>query len=212
MPLITTTDRPVYWAVEYQTKIAITGVMEKGGATGVPPTLTAYSDVDENAYLGKVAGKVTTYKPLPPVGTLVNANEIYGYNNGLIIVRQTHNVTSFPPEITPALWIVYRENATGVLLWVSGEQVLVGTHRLYNTVEYICLQAHVTQSDWTPPVVPALWKVYVIVPPTGNWAAGVAYKINDEVLYAGLKYRCRQAHTSQIGWEPPNVLALWLPI
>jgi chitinase len=48
---------------------------------------------------------------------------------------------------------------------------------------------------------------------TGNaqaWAANVAYKVGDKVSYAGKLYSCRQAHTSLVGWEPPNVPALWL--
>ena len=42
-----------------------------------------------------------------------------------------------------------------------------------------------------------------------EWAAGVAYSVDDEVQYLGDTYRCRQAHTSIVGWEPPNVPALW---
>ena len=32
------------------------------------------------------------------------------------------------------------------------------------------------------------------------------------VTYAGRSYQCRQAHTSLVGWEPPNVPALWLAL
>ena len=45
-----------------------------------------------------------------------------------------------------------------------------------------------------------------------EWAAGVAYTIGDVVTYEGSEYECRQSHTSIVGWEPPNVLALWLPL
>jgi hypothetical protein len=38
----------------------------------------------------------------------------------------------------------------------------------------------------------------------------VAYTVGDEVTYNGVTYKCRQSHTSQVGWEPPNVPALWL--
>lgn len=41
------------------------------------------------------------------------------------------------------------------------------------------------------------------------WAAPVTYAVGDEVSYEGLNYRCRRSHTSQSGWEPPNVYALW---
>jgi hypothetical protein len=42
-----------------------------------------------------------------------------------------------------------------------------------------------------------------------RWASGVAYRIGQEVVHLGLDYRCRQAHTSQLGWEPPLTYALW---
>lgn len=46
--------------------------------------------------------------------------------------------------------------------------------------------------------------------PGGTWAAGTTYAVGAQVTYAGLTYRCRQAHTAIAGWEPPNVPALWL--
>lgn len=49
-------------------------------------------------------------------------------------------------------------------------------------------------------------------PPSGTWAAGTSYSIGDTVTYNGTTYRCRQAHTAIVGWEPPNVPALWLPV
>lgn len=36
--------------------------------------------------------------------------------------------------------------------------------------------------------------------------------VADVVTYQGTSYECRQSHTSIPGWEPPNVLALWLPL
>ncbi|GGQ44469.1 lytic polysaccharide monooxygenase [Couchioplanes azureus] len=47
----------------------------------------------------------------------------------------------------------------------------------------------------------------------GAWAAGVAYKIGDEVTFDGKKYKCRQAHSSIRSWEPSVFTqALWLPL
>jgi predicted carbohydrate-binding protein with CBM5 and CBM33 domain len=48
--------------------------------------------------------------------------------------------------------------------------------------------------------------------PGGTWAAYTPYAIGAQVTYNGLSYRCRQAHTSLPGWEPPNAAALWLPV
>lgn len=46
-------------------------------------------------------------------------------------------------------------------------------------------------------------------PATQAWKAGVAYKVGNLVTYAGKTYQCAQAHTSQTGWEPTAVPALW---
>jgi hypothetical protein len=44
---------------------------------------------------------------------------------------------------------------------------------------------------------------------SGTWVANHAYSVGDIVTYNGHTYKCLQAHTSQVGWEPPNVPALW---
>jgi chitinase len=43
----------------------------------------------------------------------------------------------------------------------------------------------------------------------GAWAPNTAYAVGDTVTYAGCTYSVIQAHTSQTGWEPPNVPALF---
>lgn len=43
--------------------------------------------------------------------------------------------------------------------WRSGETLAVGDRRAYEGVLYEVIQAHTTQDDWTPDVVPALWAV-----------------------------------------------------
>src|SRR5262245_59951435 len=44
-----------------------------------------------------------------------------------------------------------------------------------------------------------------------EWAPNTSYAVNAVVTYQGPSYRCLQAHTSLVGWEPPNVPALWTP-
>jgi hypothetical protein len=44
----------------------------------------------------------------------------------------------------------------------------------------------------------------------GTWQPGVSYSVGATVTYGGASYRCQQAHTSQVGWEPPNAPALWV--
>ncbi|RKT52482.1 alpha-lytic protease prodomain-containing protein [Saccharothrix australiensis] len=42
-----------------------------------------------------------------------------------------------------------------------------------------------------------------------TWQPGVAYTAGTTVTYEGVGYECLQGHTSQIGWEPSAVPALW---
>jgi streptogrisin C len=44
------------------------------------------------------------------------------------------------------------------------------------------------------------------------WQPNTAYNTGQQVAYGGRTYRCVQGHTSQPGWEPPNVPALWQPV
>jgi hypothetical protein len=45
-----------------------------------------------------------------------------------------------------------------------------------------------------------------------NWAPNTAYSVGSLVMFNGVEYKCIQAHTSEVGWEPPNVPALWQPV
>ena len=45
--------------------------------------------------------------------------------------------------------------------------------------------------------------------PGGTWQPNTFYSVGTNVTYGGLSYRCIQAHTSQVGWEPPNAASLW---
>src|SRR5438270_177382 len=44
------------------------------------------------------------------------------------------------------------------------------------------------------------------------WQPNTAYAIGALVMFNSVEYKCIQAHTSQVGWEPPNVPALWQPV
>ena len=87
-------------------------------------------------------------------------------------------------------------------------------------------QRHYTQSDWLPSVVLALYKVVNTEPPVDGVLPWVA---NEQVWAAsdpnhptepganaatvrsfeGIDYTCLQGHTTQVGWHPPAVPALW---
>lgn len=44
------------------------------------------------------------------------------------------------------------------------------------------------------------------------WDCETEYTQGVRVRYDGKLYRCEQAHTSQVGWEPPMVPALWTEV
>jgi hypothetical protein len=48
-------------------------------------------------------------------------------------------------------------------------------------------------------------------PPGGptSWAPNTAYAVGASVTYNGVSYRCLQAHTSIVSWEPPAAASLW---
>ena len=99
-------------------------------------------------------------------------------------------------------------------VWRPGVRVEAGATVTYNGVTYECLQRHVTQSDWKPDNTPALWSVKQDESPPGEalpWIAGKAVKVGDMRAYGdgGKIYECLQGHTTQAGWEPPVVPALW---
>ena len=45
-----------------------------------------------------------------------------------------------------------------------------------------------------------------------EWAENTEYTAKYKVQRNGKLWRCRQAHTSQIGWEPENAASLWTEI
>ena len=60
-----------------------------------------------------------------------------------------------------------------------------------------------------------LWQLideHLPAPAYPEWTTQVAYAVGDRVTYLGETYEAIQAHTSQSGWEPPNVPSLWVKV
>lgn len=99
-------------------------------------------------------------------------------------------------------------------LWQPGIDVQVGDVYTFGAYLWRCIQAHTTQGNWPPDLAPALWhKVEVISEDEVRvWQPGVDYVAGDVLAYPdadSTQYECLTAHTSQEGWEPPSVPALW---
>ena len=94
--------------------------------------------------------------------------------------------------------------------WEPGTAVTLGMFRYYSEQLYECVQAHTTQSDWTPDVTPALWTCRSapgVIPdwiqPTG---AQDSYQIGDQVMYDGQIWESLiDANT----WSPASYPAGW---
>ena len=93
-----------------------------------------------------------------------------------------------------------------VAAWSAGVSYGIGNLALYQGATWKCIQAHRSQSDWTPVRTPSLW---VKVPTSDQWDYPVQYAVGTQVLFDGVGYRCRQAHTSQAAWTPAATPALW---
>ncbi|MFJ5231320.1 M28 family peptidase [Kitasatospora sp. NPDC088391] len=59
---------------------------------------------------------------------------------------------------TTSYSLVVNGGGGGNTTWAAGVAYSVGDQVTYNGVSYRCLQAHTSQSTWTPDVVPALWQ------------------------------------------------------
>ena len=103
--------------------------------------------------------------------------------------------------------IEYLANESDVVLyetWQSGKRYEVGEKCIYLGNLYECIQAHQSQDDWTPALVPALWKKKGTpgteypdwVQPTG---AHDAYAKGDKVTH---KEKHWQSAVDANIWEP----------
>ena len=193
------TQNPVLFAVRYQADVFTSGTLAVGQALAT--SLELIFSEDDNAFLAAMVGKAGNYQPLPGAGTSLEAGTIYGYNGGLVIVRQSHVRTGFTPDTTPALFSVYRAGATGSLDWIAKEPVVVGTKRKYAGTLYEAIQAHVT--EFNPSLTPALWRVWVDASSPQPWVqptgAQDAYPVGAKVTYGGF------------AWQNTTPSNVWVP-
>lgn len=98
--------------------------------------------------------------------------------------------------------------------WALGATYAVDDLVSYETALYKCRQAHTAvASNWIPPDVPALWLVYrKDADQLLEWVAGEPVSVGTRRTYGGAEYTALQAHVTGVGWEPPNVPALWAAV
>ena len=206
MPYALATDRPVFWAVQTGTNIIAAGSQPVNSITYTGEANTMLSDASELGFLAKTVGKAGNYKQLPTVGVWLQAGEIYQNpsDNGLVIVRQPHNRTIYPPEQTTNLFTVYREGGPDVLEWVAGEKVETGGRRTYGGKTWAAVTGHYTQDDYTPDKTPALWKE--VREGGAAWDSKAVYAKDALVTHAGRTWKSLQDGNAN---REPGVVGTW---
>lgn len=78
--------------------------------------------------------------------------------------------------------------------WEVGKEYAAGTRAQFGGTLYECVQAHTSQSDWTPSAAVSLWSAVKVDAETGydEWTqptgAHDAYNTGDRVVFEGSVY------------------------
>ncbi len=142
-------------------------------------------------------------------GTIQQKNTSVTYPQGTISGVTRTNACAEPGD-SGGSWLS-GDQAQGVTSGGSGNCSSGGT-TYYQPVNPI-LQAYGLQlvlDGGTPPTSTTRPTTTSTSNPGGTtWQPGVAYAAGSNVTYSGVGYKCLQGHTSQPGWDPPAVPALW---
>lgn len=71
-----------------------------------------------------------------------------------------------------------------------------------------CRQTH-NRTIYPPSVTPALFSFHRVNSDTLSWIENEEVQKDWYRMYGGFKWKCLQSHMTLIGWEPPNLPALW---
>lgn len=93
--------------------------------------------------------------------------------------------------------------------WKPGMTLAVGDTVMHGGSMFVVIQAHTTQAGWEPGT--ATQSLFRRVKQEGSteWQPDTDYATGEDCTFEGSAYTCLQGHTSQAGWEPPNVPSLW---
>ncbi|MDQ6418151.1 lytic polysaccharide monooxygenase [Paenibacillus sp. LHD-117] len=189
-------------------------------ATSTSHTLTGLTSSTSYAF------KVTA---IDAAGNESTASNTVNVTTGQIVVDTQ------APSAPPGLHVMGAPTSTSIMLmWSpSTDNVGVSGYRIYRGTTLVATVSSTTTSYTVTGLSPSTTYAFSVVafdaagntsaasnisgttaapPAEAPWAPGVLYTVGTRVSYNGAIYECRQTHTSLSGWEPPNVLALWLPV
>lgn len=120
---------------------------------------------------------------------------------------------TLPDEAAMEIATVYPEWATDTA-YAVGAFVIYGENGVGDPQLYKCVQAHTSQSDWTPDVTPALWVAIGLAPdevpvwsqPTG---AHDAYNTGDRVHYPEAESPIYESLIDGNVWSPDAYPSGW---
>lgn len=148
------------------------------------------TEVETDAFSGKADAFIEGYRYIPEGETWTRADGVQ-FKGLMIAPAKDYN------RIMTDVAISYLDDdqaeSVTVLFpdWEDGKAYAVGDRRKYKGLLYRCVQAHTSQADWTPDVVPALWTRTS----TEEWPEWVrpsgsadAYNTGDKVTYNGEHY------------------------
>ncbi|WP_033441214.1 alpha-lytic protease prodomain-containing protein [Saccharothrix sp. NRRL B-16314] len=141
-------------------------------------------------------------------GTIQQKNASVTYPEGTITGLTRTNACAEPGD-SGGSWLT-GDQAQGVTSGGSGNCTSGGTIYFQPVNEILQVYGlRLVVSGGTPPTSTTSPTTTTTDPGQTTWQPGVAYATGSLVTYGGVGYRCLQGHTSQPGWDPPAVPALW---
>ncbi len=145
-------------------------------------------------------------------GTFYKDGDLCHYKGKTYIARvSVHSVN--PPIDSPSVWMLYFDPLEGVAAdWFENGYYVAGDLVHYNGNIYKCLYNHKALISWNPVAAFTLWEkvnqLFTSIRPM-PWETWTAYDAGARVVYNGESYECLAPHTSQPGWDPASISALW---
>ena len=110
-----------------------------------------------------IAGQgASQYPPIPEIGQWCEQNTIYAYGNDKAKCLQSHNRMHYPPEQTPALWLII-PTVADYPVW----QQPTGAHDAYQMGDRVhfpdadspVYESKINANVWSPTEYPAGWQL-----------------------------------------------------
>lgn len=134
------------------------------------------------------------------------------------VVRNEHHITCVTSRLGSDTMIDVESRSEGVDTYIT--QIIAPFDTLITEEQaFDVLENSPFFVEWDDPVQDAIDTLLPILTDeqaetvTGmypEWEVDISYAAGERIKYNSKLYRCVQAHTSQIGWEPPVTPALWV--